>query len=151
AEDVKSLKTHGAVGNLTFDDALQQILDGTGLTYRFLDSKTVSIVPSAHGVTNPSQLAPDGRENQAEAMRLTQTDAVDTPATTPSRSSTESAGITEVVVTAQKREETIDTVPISMTALSQRTLDDLHVQKLADLSSIVPGLAIIPPTNGSQS
>lgn len=45
SEDVNSLRTAGAVGNLTPTEALRELLEGTGLTFRYLDEKTVVIVP----------------------------------------------------------------------------------------------------------
>jgi hypothetical protein len=45
SEDVNSLRTGGAVGELTPTEALQELLEGTGLTFRYLDEKTVVIVP----------------------------------------------------------------------------------------------------------
>jgi iron complex outermembrane recepter protein len=55
----------------------------------------------------------------------------------------------EIIITAERREEKLDKVPISVTAFSQRTLDDLHIENLADLATIVPGLDIQtnPPLN----
>jgi iron complex outermembrane recepter protein len=50
SETVGDLQTAGAVGEFTTDEALARILSGTGLTYRYLDDKTVTIVPvSAQG------------------------------------------------------------------------------------------------------
>src|SRR5437868_13670960 len=46
-EDVSKLNTQGAVGSLTTDEALNQLLDGTGLAYRNIDADSVSIVPIA--------------------------------------------------------------------------------------------------------
>ena len=43
SEDVNSLRTGGAVGDLTPAEALQKLLEGTGLTFRYLDEKTVVI------------------------------------------------------------------------------------------------------------
>jgi iron complex outermembrane recepter protein len=56
----------------------------------------------------------------------------------------------EIVVTAERREESIDKVPISMTALSQRTMDDLHVESVSDLATLVPGLVLTPPAGSLQ-
>jgi iron complex outermembrane receptor protein len=39
----KDLKTHGAVGFFTPDDALKAVLSGTGLSYKYLDAKTVTV------------------------------------------------------------------------------------------------------------
>lgn len=50
-----------------------------------------------------------------------------------------SDGIEEVVVTAQKREEAVNTVPMSITAISGEALADLGVKQVEDLARAVPG------------
>jgi iron complex outermembrane receptor protein len=45
AQDIAGLQTLGVTGELTSQEALQQLLNGTGLTYRFVDDKTVNILP----------------------------------------------------------------------------------------------------------
>jgi iron complex outermembrane receptor protein len=57
----------------------------------------------------------------------------------------QSSGLEEIVVTAERREENINKVPISITAFSQRTMDDFHIQTVGDLASAVPGLYLTPP------
>jgi iron complex outermembrane recepter protein len=42
---VRDVQTHGANGDITANEAFDQLLDGTGLTYRYLDENTVTIVP----------------------------------------------------------------------------------------------------------
>jgi iron complex outermembrane recepter protein len=49
SETVRDLRTQGAAGSLTTDEAFGQLLSGTGLTYRYLDDKTVTIVPTSTG------------------------------------------------------------------------------------------------------
>jgi iron complex outermembrane receptor protein len=56
----------------------------------------------------------------------------------------------EITVTAERREESLDKVPISVTAFSQKTMDDLHIENLSDLASIVPGLVLSTPVGGIQ-
>jgi iron complex outermembrane receptor protein len=46
----------------------------------------------------------------------------------------------EIVVTAQKREERLQDVPISLTALPAQTLDKVRLSAPADLAGIVPNL-----------
>ena len=48
-EIVSELKSPGAVGALTSDEALGKVLTGTGLTYKYLDDKTVTIIPVSTG------------------------------------------------------------------------------------------------------
>src|SRR6202162_851717 len=42
---VRDLRTLGADGDITAEEAFNQLLTGTGLTYRYLDENTVTIVP----------------------------------------------------------------------------------------------------------
>lgn len=56
----------------------------------------------------------------------------------------------EIVVTAQKRSENIQTVPISMTALSEKTLERLGIQSLQDISRQVPSLVVITAGPGEN-
>ena len=51
-EVVGSLRTRGVSGPMTAAEALERVLSGTGLTYKYLDEKTVTIVPA--GVSAPS-------------------------------------------------------------------------------------------------
>jgi iron complex outermembrane recepter protein len=66
------------------------------------------------------------------------------------RESASETELTEVVVTAERRTETVDKVPMSLTALSQKALDDLHLQSLSDLATVVPGLVFAPTGGISQ-
>jgi len=52
------------------------------------------------------------------------------------------ATVGEVVVTAQKRSENVQTVPISMTALSGNALADKAVKSLGDLQFAAPSLSV---------
>jgi len=45
SEGVDKLRTSGAVGELTAEEALKRLLKGTGLAYRYLDEKTVTVAP----------------------------------------------------------------------------------------------------------
>lgn len=55
-----------------------------------------------------------------------------------------------VVVTARKREETLQEVPVAVTAFTADTLDKLNVEDLADLDAQVPNLTIYA-ARGSNS
>jgi len=58
SELVRDQRTSGAAGDLTFDEALTQLLSGTGLTYRYLDDKAITIIPvgSSTGSATTSSL-----------------------------------------------------------------------------------------------
>ena len=52
------------------------------------------------------------------------------------------AALEEIVVTATRREENISRVPISITALSQETLDKKGIKDFKDVARFTPGVAI---------
>ncbi|HKD47534.1 MAG TPA: TonB-dependent receptor [Rhizomicrobium sp.] len=56
------------------------------------------------------------------------------------------AGLETVIVTARKRAEDAQTVPIAITALNQNDLDQLHIETIQDLSSIAPSVNVEPST-----
>jgi iron complex outermembrane recepter protein len=86
----------------------------------------------------------------AAALTWSQTSAADTPNTAGS-----DANVLEVIiVTAQKRSEDIQDVPVSMTSVSQEQLDQLHATQLTDFAGYVPGLQFAStgqPSQGSVS
>src|SRR3954470_23268123 len=57
---------------------------------------------------------------------------------------TEVAGLEKIVVTARKRQEDQQVVPISITALSQADLDKLNVRTIEDLKYVSPSVYIAP-------
>jgi iron complex outermembrane receptor protein len=70
------------------------------------------------------------------------TGARSTWAQTDQPAASASDGLEEIVVTARKREERVQTVPIAITAFSQADLQKEHVQQLRDLSQAVPSFSI---------
>ena len=50
------------------------------------------------------------------------------------------AELDEIVVTARKREENLQDVPMSVTAMAGETLERLGVRNLADLTRYTPGV-----------
>ncbi len=55
-------------------------------------------------------------------------------------------GLETVIVTARKREENIQSVPISITALTQDDLDRLSIRTIEDLRYVSPSVYIAPTT-----
>jgi iron complex outermembrane recepter protein len=68
---VRDVRTRGANGDITANEAFDQLLDGTGLTYRYLDEKTVTVIPlsdaSPSGGTGASLPVPAGSATAANA------------------------------------------------------------------------------------
>jgi iron complex outermembrane receptor protein len=56
----------------------------------------------------------------------------------------------QIVVTAQKREQNLQDVPIAVTALSQNALQANRVTNVNDLSGLAPGVQVRAAAGGSQ-
>ncbi len=63
--------------------------------------------------------------------------------------SDEPTTLATMIVTAQKREEAMQDVPISVTALSEQALQDAGVRDVKDLQVLVPGLTVTSTQNES--
>jgi len=65
-------------------------------------------------------------------------DTPDAPAATPASSAT----VGDIIVTARRKNESLQSVPISVTALSQKDLVERSVASAADLSKVATGLVV---------
>lgn len=85
----------------------------------------------------------------AQAVPSNQPEAPTSP-TTQSTAETRNGGaiLTEVIVTAQKREQTLSSVPISVTAASGEELAQRGIVDTADLGKMVSGFVFTPGTQG---
>lgn len=57
--------------------------------------------------------------------------------------------VDDIIVTAQKREQNLQDVPIVVTSLSSETLDNAGVRDIKDLQILTPGLIVTSTTNES--
>src|ERR1700739_4118991 len=58
----------------------------------------------------------------------------------PAEEATPSAGLQEVVVTATRREQSLSKVPISVTALTQESLDQRGIKDFSEVARFTPGV-----------
>ncbi|MCB2072524.1 MAG: TonB-dependent receptor [Novosphingobium sp.] len=62
----------------------------------------------------------------------------------------EDSGLGVIVVTAQKREQSVQDVPIAVTAISGESLEVNRVTDVTDLSGLAPGVTVRVSAGGSQ-
>ncbi len=55
----------------------------------------------------------------------------------------------EVVVTARKRDETLQDIPVTVSALSQQQIKDFRIERITDLSAQIPGFVAIDTTDAA--
>lgn len=58
----------------------------------------------------------------------------------PSAAAAQGAFLDEIIVTAQKRAENVQDVPIAITAISSQTLEDSNIRDISELPAIAPNL-----------
>jgi iron complex outermembrane receptor protein len=68
--------------------------------------------------------------------------AAPTPAPATADQATQNNGVADIVVTATRRSERLQDVPVSVTALTSDVLERQNVRDLTDLTKLVPGLTI---------
>ena len=155
---VQDIRTGGAVGELTTDEALAQLLSGTGLTYRHLSEKAITIVPvsQAQSVagTTPGTVSADSpvddtpkeeKRNSSDSFRVAQVGAGQTQDST-----SVGAQLEEVIVTAQKRTENLQEVPVPVSVINTDALVNNNQVLLRDYYSTVPGLSMTTNTQSTQ-
>jgi iron complex outermembrane receptor protein len=150
AELLSGRRSAGVKGLLQAQSALAQLLAGTGLEFDVVDRTTVSIhsgapnAPHDEIARTPSEERPIRvAQNPAPAASA---DRQSVPlAATASATQSDQTALQEITVTAQKRTESILTVPISITAVNQSTIDQRGVKDINDLSRLVPGISLTLP------
>jgi outer membrane receptor protein involved in Fe transport len=123
--DVSGVKSGGAQGALSSDEALNQLLDGTNFEVRRDPSGAIAIaqVGSASDPQSGSAAGDGADSGTVEAL----------------------------IVTAQKREEDIQDVPIAISAFTQEQLENSQVAGGPDLMTQVPNFTFTKTNFSSYS
>lgn len=153
SEQVDDLHTQGAKGQLTPAQALTHLLLGTGLTYRVLDEKTVTIipvgaslaVPSARtGGTSPKEgqdqaRGKGGKTSSSGGFRVAQADQGASTESNLEKKST-AAALQEVVVSSTKLQQPARKLAASISIVSGARLEEVGAQSFEDYLTRVPGV-----------
>jgi iron complex outermembrane recepter protein len=145
-DQLKGVKTGGVHGEFTTETAAAKLLEGTKLKLTVHQSGAMLIAfptaASTQGVVRgegDQGNSPGSKSASGQTLRVAQVDQGTTRnSSTESKASQDS--LEEVVVTAQKRRENLQDVPISVSALSAEQLDLSGTTNTMDLSTVVPGL-----------
>ena len=148
---VRDVRTNGADGDMTANEALEQLLSGTGLTYRYLDDNTVTVVPvstsslsEGPGVPLQSQSGGATSATPAEKAKPSTADRIllaQAPATRSSPPSVaaapEPAPLQEIIVTGSRiaSPNEVSTSPIQVVSSKS-----IQVSGKTDISDIIAQL-----------
>jgi iron complex outermembrane recepter protein len=144
------------------------LLRDTGLTYRFVNSRMVAIrgageitgnQPDSVGseTSSPAATLNDAKGGQKrsfwERFRLAQADegqAGQSSAVATSPGSSAGAKLEEIVVTAQKREESLQSVPVPVSVINAQRLTDTGLTRLQDYFTSIPAVNLRPGIQSIQ-
>ncbi len=144
--DVSKLTTGGVKGHLTIQRALRTLLIGTSLTYQVVGSSTVALVPPLSRADNHSADPRPGPDQAGDHESRVAVDPQQSPSKARSQPAPDDTGhrglLDEIVVTAEKRVERLQDVPVPVTEISADTLLDSNQSRLQDYYASVPGLSL---------
>lgn len=161
-------------GDMSVGQALTAILKKTGLTYRVVNDRTIAVVAPGAGTAESAGVPPDKHASDLSAgangsgegadgqkafwnsFLVAQADQGGGSSSASEdqqrqRRSKEESNLQEVVVTAQKRAERLQDVPISISVLSGVALDQSTTQGVLDELGRVPGVVVLPQGIGFGS
>lgn len=124
-EIVETLKSARLSGSYSGIEALQQLLAGSNLEYV---------------VNGPDTVVIRTRNASVQPTSSTMQPSAGADAATASAEAEQGAGLEEVVVTAQKRVERLQDVPVAVTAISGEALSAAGVNQTTDLVNVTPSL-----------
>ncbi len=155
--DVARTTSQSVAGEMTLEQALKAILRNSGLEYVFTDSDTVVIRKKFKKMTSNAYQKNDAvyvdavrsgpsnnSQNQQQAQMMGAKDS--------GHSSLEGdiIHLEEILVTAQKREQSLQHIPMSMSALTSGQLSAVGATAFEDYARLVPGLSFIGSGEGQR-
>jgi iron complex outermembrane recepter protein len=151
---VDGIRSPAIKAELSADDALTRLLEGTRLRAVRVDENTVRVVPVVTKDAQRPHERSTGSTYTAPPMHLASANITAVPGgsgggsipdnPTDNQQSGDSTNfrLTEVVVTAQKRSENLRDVPVPVTAISADTLVSQNELRLQDYYTSIPGLSM---------
>jgi len=127
---VTDSKTPGVHGKMSLSEALTRLLQGTSLSFHAAGANTIGLDPAGSQTSMQSEGSnPSAAEREAAAQ----------------------AGLQEIVVTAQKREERLEDVPVPVTVLNATNLVENNKVLLRDYFDEIPGINVMPNFVATQN
>lgn len=142
--DVGASRTSGIKGELSPTVALAEILKGTDLEYRITASNVVVVRKAGMGEKTSNSYATRGR------LKLARAEQPDSDSSGSMRGQTPD-GVEEVIVTATKRAERIQDVPMSITAIGAQDISHKNLLTMNDYLRTVPGVNMIDLGSGRNT
>lgn len=140
--DVAGKQAPALNGRYTPDEALRHILSGSGLASRNAGSNVVVI---------RAGVRPIAAQMDTPQPRKSAPVPVATSTAPPPASPSAASGLEEIVVTAQKRAENLQSTPLAISAITEQTIEARSISSVANLGSIAPSLVVSTATGAPNN
>jgi len=161
---VEGMQARPLKADLTAEGAIERLLTGTGIRHELVNEHTIVLAttkPTAVAASNPASIRLASNSSAAagtadpkpaadfwHGLHLSQATEPAAAAPGQSESQQSEAQLQEVIVTAQKRSERLQDVPISISVLGGKELDSSRFEGMTEALSAVPGVAVTPAFQG---
>lgn len=139
---VEGVVTRKLEGRVTAEEAARRMLAGIDVEVIRDRSGAILIQPRAPKQAPLDQAARSRRHVQFASLAMPQ--SIPVPADEPAPSE----GVPDIVVTAQKRTQNLQQVPISISALTAGALEANRIQNVRDLNAVAPNLTVRTSAGG---
>jgi outer membrane receptor protein involved in Fe transport len=142
-EQLRGLRTQGVKGLLSSREAVEQLLKGTALQLRTDESTGAMMIGQAEPAA--SEAKSSHHESLNADVRFAQAENTAAPS-----SENQDAQLEEIVVTATKRMERIQDVPLSITAITAEEIDRRRLVSAEDYLRGIPGVNQMNEATGAS-
>ena len=147
-ENVREKHLHQVSGELSTEEGLRILLADSGLNPQYVGDRSIALVKTSDANRGSQGNAKEGKKSSSEEFRLAQANQGLAQSTTvgngnqnSTNSQTSGSALTEIIVTAQKREERLQEVPVPVTAISGESLVENNQVRIQDYALTVPGFS----------
>ncbi len=137
-----TLRSPELSGRFSPEEALRRLLKGSGLTFSFVDKQTVSIRPSSASSADaaPMHATTHLANSGADGMQRIESASGEKPARSEGSAENAEGRIQEVIVTATKRQERAQDIPMSIAVIGNQDIERRGLIGMEDYLRSIPGV-----------
>lgn len=139
------VSSQGATGTMSSAEALSRILAGSGMTYRFTGTNSVTLEPAPDAADGIVRLGPVRVEAAQGSTALAHSSATTDPIASETTHSYTAPGVSMF-----KGSQSLKETPQSVTVITRQVMDDLNLNTVDDVMLRTPGITLAnSPMGGS--
>jgi len=142
-DDVRGLKCNALKGNMTSQQALEQLLLGSGYQYQFIDSNTITLIPKVETISSPPEQNNVNPWHQTQSIKVLQPLIVEgkLPAFKGKEYASRPYQISRTR-SATRTETAIKQIPQSIQVITRSLIDDQGSLSISESLKNISGVAV---------